>query len=168
MRTKKCTQCHKLLPIDRFHKSHLGPTGAQIYKPSCKQCLSEANQLKYRALTPQQRSEWYGRSNSNKRYHKNYRLVSKYGISLDQFTEMYSQQGGKCYICSTPTPNHRICVDHHHNTGTVRKLLCHNCNVILGHAKEDPAILMKCAEYLLDSFRNTAMEEPVINRESVD
>ncbi len=44
------------------------------------------------------------------------------------------------------------CLDHCHATGAKRGWLCNNCNVMLGNAKDSPAILRKAAEYL-DSHR---------------
>jgi len=65
---------------------------------------------------------------------------------------MYSNQNGRCFICEEAVSENEIRVDHDHKTGKVRKLLCHNCNVILGHSKEKKEILMKCVEYLSDFF----------------
>lgn len=42
----------------------------------------------------------------------------------------------------------KLCVDHDHETGKVRKLLCHNCNRALGLLRDDPALLRKSAEYI--------------------
>lgn len=152
MSTKECTKCKQLLPIDNFYKSFISKAGTQIYKPHCKACEKNKYHIKWNSLSKEEKKIHYGRSNAKKEYHKNYRLETKYGINIDQFNEMYEQQNGCCDICKTAVPENKIVVDHHHKTGTVRKLLCHNCNVILGHAKEDPNILLKCVEYLRDSF----------------
>jgi hypothetical protein len=152
MREKQCTRCQEVLPIDSFYRSHISKVGTQIYKTKCKKCDNKDAMERYHSLPKDQRKEWYNSYNKNKEYHKNYRLTTKYGIDLSQFNEMYSQQDGKCYICQSSVPNDEIRVDHNHSTGIVRKLLCHNCNVILGHAKEDPDILLKCVEYLRDNF----------------
>lgn len=44
-----------------------------------------------------------------------------------------------------------FCVDHNHNTGTVRGLLCHNCNSSLGLLKENVSILEKMIKYIEDN-----------------
>lgn len=60
------------------------------------------------------------------------RLRKAYGISLAQYEEMVKAQGGCCAICQRPNWQ-ALAVDHSHTTGTVRLLLCHACNMALGH-----------------------------------
>jgi hypothetical protein len=73
----------------------------------------------------------------------------KYGITPDKFLEMLEKQEGKCKICCTkPTTQRGLHVDHCHESGIVRGLLCHGCNVALGSMKDDPEILLKAVEYL--------------------
>ena len=157
MRTKECTACKQILPITDFYKSHISNAGTQIYKPKCKVCENNITKARYANLTTEERKSYYSKSNAKKDYHKDYRLKTKYGITLNQFNEMYEQQNGCCSICNTYVPDNKIVVDHHHKSGIVRKLLCHNCNVVLGHAKEDPNILLKCVEYLRDNFQDSEM-----------
>jgi len=85
---------------------------------------------------------------------RHYGLKRYYGISIADYAEMYHHQNGKCAICGNPeTVKLRgkvkpLSVDHNHTTGEVRKLLCAQCNHLLGHAKEDVKILQKAIEYL--------------------
>lgn len=82
---------------------------------------------------------------------KNYWLMKNYGLSLDQYNEKLLAQGGVCAICKgLPNRNgHKYFhVDHDHKTGTVRKLLCHRCNTMLGLAKDNAQILEAATEYL--------------------
>jgi Recombination endonuclease VII len=79
-------------------------------------------------------------------------LKKKYGITLEQYNLLLSEQDGKCFLCKTADPG-RIeqkvfCVDHCHRTNTVRRLLCMTCNLALGAAKDDPALLRKMADYI--------------------
>lgn len=77
---------------------------------------------------------------------KDSRLKRTYGISGEDYEEMFKQQNGKCEICET---QHLIlCVDHCHKTGMVRKLLCHNCNTGIGQLKDNPNLLTKAADYI--------------------
>lgn len=79
------------------------------------------------------------------------RLKTEYGLTIEQYDKMLESQNGKCAICggdqkSSLTKN--LYVDHDHETGAVRALLCNNCNFILGHAKDDTDILKRAIEYL--------------------
>lgn len=63
---------------------------------------------------------------------------------------MLSAQGGTCAICKSPDPKGKgkFHVDHCHSTGRVRGLLCHACNLALGHMHDDPVRLREAALYL--------------------
>lgn len=78
-----------------------------------------------------------------------------YGITLDEYEGMVTAQGGACAACGDiPTPlahytnGEPLVVDHDHQTGRVRGLLCNACNIVLGHAKDDPSRLIKACLYL--------------------
>lgn len=72
----------------------------------------------------------------------------KYGISVADYDEMFEAQSGLCAICGNPPNRMRLAVDHSHDTGQVRGLLCFNCNHGLGHFKDNPTVLRSAAEYL--------------------
>jgi hypothetical protein len=74
----------------------------------------------------------------------------KYGLDPVQFAAMLSAQNNSCAICFAteakgPGTFH---VDHCHTSGVIRGLLCHSCNVGLGHFRDDTALLMRATEYL--------------------
>lgn len=75
--------------------------------------------------------------------------LKKYGISPEQFEEMLVAQGGVCAGCrKTCTVFSRLSVDHDHDTGKVRGLLCSACNRAVGGLKHDPETLLRLAAYL--------------------
>lgn len=80
--------------------------------------------------------------------------IRTYGISREVWKTMAHNQGGLCFICREEgflmKEGHEatLMVDHCHRTGTVRGLLCHNCNRALGLLKDDPARLRQALEYL--------------------
>lgn len=79
-------------------------------------------------------------------------LKNYYGITPEQYNEMLERQGGCCAICGTTKPGRKDnhwSIDHCHNTKVVRGLLCHHCNVGLGHFKDDPELLQKARQYLM-------------------
>jgi hypothetical protein len=76
---------------------------------------------------------------------KKARHLTRYGISLSQWNEMFHSQCGKCAICGQVDNLH---VDHNHATGAVRALLCGTCNRGIGQLKDDPQVVRAAAEYL--------------------
>jgi hypothetical protein len=78
-------------------------------------------------------------------------LRSKYGISLERYNQILQEQGGGCGICGGPPQGGRggYHVDHNHETGVVRGILCGHCNLLLGHAKESLDVLTKAQAYLI-------------------
>jgi|SRR5690625_3806251 len=78
-----------------------------------------------------------------------------YGITEKQLREMYEKQEHRCYICRSEGfiigkngHSEKLAVDHCHATGTVRSLLCHNCNRALGLLQDNPELLRAGAEYI--------------------
>ena len=72
-----------------------------------------------------------------------------YGITLEDRKAILAQQGGKCAICGTTEFNGGgPCMDHDHETGKIRGVLCHNCNSLLGHAHDGIKVLEAAAAYL--------------------
>lgn len=84
-------------------------------------------------------------------YAKNRQLKHTYGITLERYREMLSEQSGKCAICSKEhREGHRkgLVVDHNHTTGKVRGLLCYGCNAAIGHLREDERLFKTALAYL--------------------
>lgn len=77
-------------------------------------------------------------------------IEREYGITKDEYLDLYEFQDCKCYICKRATgATKRLSVDHDHSTGRVRGLLCGPCNKrVLGHARDDPEFFDRGAEYL--------------------
>lgn len=125
---KTCTHCKKEKPFEAFYKDKKTKKG---YMSKCKACLKLID------------------SPSAK---KNRSLKFLYNLSLNQVTEMYMLQEGKCAICNVFKPTYNthggLVIDHDHNTGKVRGLLCTNCNVLLGRAQDNIQLLHKAANYL--------------------
>lgn len=81
---------------------------------------------------------------------RNLKYQNKFGITLEQYNSMFTKQNGLCLGCYRHQKDDKraFAVDHSHITGIVRGLLCGNCNVALGNAKDDPVILRRLADYL--------------------
>jgi len=73
-----------------------------------------------------------------------------FGITIQDYDDMYIEQGGRCATCGTHQSKlgRRLHIDHCHKTGIVRGLLCHNCNVGIGNLKDDITIMKNIIKYL--------------------
>lgn len=80
---------------------------------------------------------------------KNTYLKSRYGITLEQYEHMFTECNGTCMICNEHGDTSKdLFVDHNHDTGDIRGLLCYQCNFALGHFKDSIPLLLKAVEYL--------------------
>jgi Recombination endonuclease VII len=61
--------------------------------------------------------------------------VQMYGITVAQYAEILEAQGNTCAICKGTNMALPLCVDHDHETGKVRGILCTNCNLLLGRTE---------------------------------
>lgn len=97
---------------------------------------------------------------SAKKARRRYHLKTTYGISLEQYEEMFAAQGGVCKICHLPETHIRsgssksLDVDHDHQTGEVRALLCSACNSAYGLLREDPERILAMFDYAVEHNGN--------------
>lgn len=97
---------------------------------------------------------------ANKDWQRNYDLKRAYGISLADFELMLQEQNGLCFVCHRPERLvirgvlRPLGVDHNHQTGQVRKLLCHTCNTSIGLLDENPDRMRALASYI-EQFNQT-------------
>lgn len=95
-----------------------------------------------------------GRTTANRR---KFNLSKNYGLSLGEYDALLQKQGGVCAICGQDEPSahgrtgkqFRLAVDHCHETGIVRGLLCQKCNRAVGLFGDNPILLRKAISYLL-------------------
>ena len=83
--------------------------------------------------------------------HRCKELEAKYGITSSDYRALLAKQDGKCAICFKDSPGcnrDHFCVDHCHRTGHVRGLLCHKCNLGLGHLMDSRQLLVSAIAYL--------------------
>ena len=134
---KYCSHCEQTLPLDKFYHSK---KNVSCY---CKQCW---------------KIKVTSKNKPNKQKQKEYSLKYRFGITLEQHTDLYTKQSGCCAICGKQLTQFAestdlssvACVDHNHTTGEVRGLLCNHCNTAIGLLQENPVILNNALSYLLE------------------
>lgn len=134
---KKCSICKRRKPLTDFHNRSRNRIGKAA---DCKSCHN-ARAQKWRRKNPD--TAW----KIAMRHH----LWKKYRITLERYREMLSKQEERCAICKRfpeECGQKVLCVDHDHETGTVRGLLCGPCNTLLGRAQDNSKILRNAAVYL--------------------
>ena len=131
---KTCNQCRVPKSLTEFSRHKTTRDGRRTY---CKTCAVKMAQ-RYQAANPT--------------YVRDYRLINKYGLSIEQYEAMLNAQSYRCVICleefNEKSVAKRICVDHCHATKQVRGLLCFNCNTVLCKVKDSPETLRRAAAYL--------------------
>ena len=143
---KECAKCHIDKPLDQFHKRRASIDGLQ---PKCIECRRQGKSENERLRANERTKEW---ARNNPEAVKNNNL-KKYGITLADFDAMLEKQAGVCAVCLRPAVGGRnsaarLNVDHDHNTGRVRGLLCTNCNTAIGLMLDSPDRLLAAARYL--------------------
>ena len=74
---------------------------------------------------------------------------TRYGLSPNEFDRLTEAQGGGCAVCGSPESGERnLSVDHNHETGEVRGILCRNCNTGLGCFGDSPELMLEAIAYL--------------------
>ena len=123
---RTCTACKKTMPITSFKMEKCPKSHNNIsVRHQCKKCTEFR---KYKAF-----------------------IKKTYGITWEDYEEMFDNQNGCCAICKSKVSSSRttrLFVDHCHNTTRVRGLLCSSCNHGLGLFKDSPTLLKRAISYL--------------------
>lgn len=130
METKTCPKCGEEKPIDDFY----------LKRRACIPCVREHQRL-FRNARPD--------------YNRAHNLKKRYGISIEEYQSLLADQNFACAICEVEISDtlaykdkRSVVVDHNHETGEVRGILCSKCNLALGHARESTNILYRAIVYL--------------------
>ena len=128
---QKCTKCLEVKEETEFHANSTRLSGRCTVCKACAKVYSQSKKVLER------RRDWS--------YKKNY------GISLAEFNERSEAQGHQCGICKIDAVHVQhgyLVVDHGHDSGEVRKLLCKKCNAALGLFMDNPDFVDSAAAYL--------------------
>jgi len=102
-------------------------------------------------LDAQHRAYYRAHAEHIKAANRRSRLARQYGITIEEYDYRFAAQDGCCALCLQMFTS-RVCVDHDHETGKVRALLCINCNAALGKLRDDPVLIRRAADYV-ERFR---------------
>ena len=125
---KWCPSCSTFLPLDDFVRNRSQPDGIGGYCRPCANRITRENKIKKHGST------------------REYHLRRRYGLTSADVVAIVEAQGGICVICGASDPQH---VDHDHETGEVRGVICFNCNGGLGQFKDNPSLLLTASRYLM-------------------
>ena len=121
-RGQRCDTCKSHKPLQQFRFSRTEPLRGG-YSRTCLDCI--------------------------RRRQRDRQLQRLYGITAKDYDRLLAKQRGGCAICRRPcTSGRRLAVDHDHQTGKVRGLLCGKCNVAVGLMADDISRFVAAARYL--------------------
>jgi hypothetical protein len=126
---KWCPDCGNFRAVAEFPRNRGTRDGLAAY------CKPHQNARTYKS-----RQQLHGGS-------RHYHLVRRYGITAQQVNDMIEVQLGRCLICQRPLGDNPQ-VDHDHDSGDVRGILCFNCNGGLGQFGDDRERLSRAMDYL--------------------
>lgn len=165
MSSKTCSKCGETKPLTAFSAHLRGKDGVRGDCKACVDARRKAKALREPVILTEKRCsdcrqikkvDQFGYSSRSRdqrqgrcreclsAYQRRRRLWQNYDLTPEQ----YEQLGSSCSVCGGST---RLAVDHCHSSGKVRGLLCMNCNLVIGHAKDDPERLRALAVYLEQS-----------------
>jgi recombination endonuclease VII len=139
---KWCNDCQDYKAISEFPRNKSSKDGLMVY------CKPHHNAR--------------GRESRERRGgQRAYHLKGRYGITLSDLHDLIARQNGLCAICFRMIDTSHV--DHDHETGKVRGVLCFNCNGGLGQFRDDPGLLVQAASYL-EEHLTTPVDDEIIAR----
>ena len=166
MTDKACKDCGVVKPLSEFYEA---PGCIDGRREECKSCFQARQAARYasdpdlREIARERTRRWqlenedydrarraeYRKTDAYKRSLRKTHLKTKYGLTPEDYDRMLEDQAGGCAICGKPPrPDISLHVDHDHETGRIRGLLCFTCNNGLGQFRDDPELLIAAATYV--------------------
>ena len=151
---KTCNKCKLDKDLSEFNKRKSSKDGLDGYCRDCK--IKYFPSIKYREtwkeyyLKNAEKIKEYARTyaKENKEKRKKRDLMKFYGITIEDFHKLEKRQNNKCAICGQVNSDGKLYIDHCHNTGKVRGLLCLYCNTGIGYFRDNIEFLLKAMNYL--------------------
>ena len=150
---KKCSKCEKTKPREQFNKRKKGARDGLC--SCCKSCHREiaARWAKQNAQKKKEIDRRWQRENPDKvsLMQRKIHIKRLYGVTYGDYERLLEHQGRCCACCGKheSEQKHRLAVDHVHDSGKIRGLLCNNCNSGIGKLGDNSDGVRKALEYLL-------------------
>lgn len=144
---KKCTKCKEVKELSKHFYKRSEKNKKHLYRSHCIECELKRKREQHRKRYAN--DEKYRERKRDESYKR------KYKSSLSDYEKLLKSQKGLCAICKTSDPGknrNNFAVDHCHDTGAVRGLLCDRCNRGLGYFLDNAILLLKAAMYLIKSY----------------
>jgi hypothetical protein len=127
---KFCPRCETVKTLEDF------VTNGRSLASYCRPCWREWQSTYYR---------------ENKDRMRRQAIARTYGITLEELEELERRSGNRCMVCDATAEEdgRNLCVDHDHDTGKVRGLLCHPCNSAAGLLGDNSKRVEALAAYLV-------------------
>jgi len=171
---KRCRECDEFKPLDDFYRA----TGSRDgHRSACKACDSARAKARYAADPKRtiERVQAWRRANverakeTQRRYRserdyaammRDSHLRRKFGMTQEQYERRLAQQGGGCAVCGrAPKAGKSLHIDHDHETGYVRGLLCFKCNAALGQLGDDLGRIERALTYVATKRRVAGLRQ---------
>jgi hypothetical protein len=149
-KNRTCKVCNEYKDISNFQ-----PQGLQ-----CRSCRTAKSKAYWNNLPEDVRIARRKNGDAQRRWVENnperskelsrkQHLKRKFGLSVEEYAKMLASQNGVCSLCENScATGYSLAVDHDHNTGKIRGLLCKNCNTALGLLKENVETMTKAIDYI--------------------
>ena len=154
---KICTKCGEEKEFSEFHKDNHNLDG---FTYACKKCRNNSynkyyeenpEKVKIKNDSQKENRKFYYSSEKGVESSRRSHLKINFNITLEEYNEILISQNYKCCICNNYETSYRnevLSVDHCHNTGKIRGLLCNTCNRALGLFKDNVELLTNAIKYL--------------------
>jgi hypothetical protein len=153
---KRCSKCDATKSIDDFGKDSSTPDGLTYHCRDCRNakariyCQTSGYYAKRHDAHREYKRNYYKRPEVVRRV-RNQQLLKAFGITVEQYDALLAKQGGKCAICGKERASlfeKHMAVDHDHETGAIRGILCEGCNVGLGFFLDNVTLLKNAIRYI--------------------
>ena len=127
-----------------YQKKYLSSEKGQLNQKRCRERwrAKPENRLKEKKKRDKYRASLRGQIKQREHH------LKRYGITLEEYDKLLTAQEYKCAICDMFLKNIIVHLDHNHQTGEIRGLLCQKCNFGLGNFQDNSSLLQKAIKYL--------------------